>query len=187
MRLRYSLPFAVLAPFMAGKTPLTEAVSFLPFSLFLAVASVFTAYFLFHKRWLPAYVASAVTMAGIFVTLYGWIFPSFNPLISPKSIGMSIQRIVPAGSPLWIYKDTMTDINFYAGRERIPILSTKTDLENRMKEIGTGYLLIKERDRRELERSLPYRVELMAEGAPKGKRWRLLRLTSLSESAGNSH
>lgn len=179
---------AVLAPLIAGKTPLNDAVSFLPFSLFLFSASMFTVYLFFRKRWLPAYFASALTMAGIFVTLYGWIFPYFNPLVSPKSIGMSVRRIVPAESPLWIYKDTMTDINFYARRERIPILLGKNDLKKRMKETGIAYLLIKERERRELEGSSAYRAELMAEGAPRGKRWRLLKLTSLSDDAkDNSH
>jgi 4-amino-4-deoxy-L-arabinose transferase-like glycosyltransferase len=156
---------------------LNHLASILPFSFFLLLASAITIYLLSCRLWLAVYLATALTMAGTMIMLYGWIFPLVNPLVSPKLIGKAIHRIVPPDDPLWIYKDTMNDINFYAARERIPVLREVGELEEKIKARGKGYMLIRERDHRKLNDSLPYRTQVLAEGAQRGKKWKLLSIT----------
>jgi hypothetical protein len=79
---------------------------------------------------------------------------------SRRSFALEITRLVPRDLPLYIYADTMNDFNFYLARAVMPVLLAPTDVEKLLDAGQTGYILIKERDLKNLKIAAPVRIVL---------------------------
>ncbi|HEX6769287.1 MAG TPA: hypothetical protein VF208_08040, partial [Candidatus Binatia bacterium] len=75
-----------------------------------------------------------------------WVFPYLEAFKSPRPFALEINRFVPVTAPLYIYADTMHDFNYYAGREKIPVVNSLPVLRNLLAAPQPGFLLVKERD-----------------------------------------
>jgi hypothetical protein len=79
-----------------------------------------------------------------------WLFPYLEGFKSHRRFSLEIRRVVPAGAPLYVYADSMHDFNFYTQREKIPVLTSATQIESLRAGPEKSYLLIKDRDIRRL-------------------------------------
>ena len=115
------------------------------------------------------------------VTAVLWVLPYLETFKSPRPFALEINRFVPATAPLYIYADTMHDFNYYAEREKIPVLNSPSAVENLLTAAQPGFLLVKERDLGRLP-MLP-RSWVIASDRKGRMPWHLVRLHSAPGSA----
>ena len=118
--------------------------------LILSLGGIFTVIFIRKRRPLKAVTAVVLLMASLTVCGSIWILPYVNQFKSRRSFSIEIKKFVPPTAPLYIYADTMNDFNFYTEREVIPVLSSAGEVADVLRQIGSSYLLIKERDLKSL-------------------------------------
>ena len=85
------------------------------------------------------------------------ILPYFDKYKSPRLLAELVKSEIPKAAQLFIFRSTMTDFNYYAQRETIPVLETQADLDKAAAQYQPAYLLINEKDLKYLNaaRSLP--------------------------------
>jgi len=132
----------------------------IPESVTLAAGGALALYFVLRHRPLRSVSAVVLMMAlGIF-SASQWIFPYVEQFKSRRSFAVEINRLVPRELPLYIYADTMNDFNFYLARAVMPVLPTPADIEKLLDAGQTSYILIKERDLKNLKIVAPARLVL---------------------------
>ena len=122
----------------------------LPASAVLVVGGSLVVYFVQRHRPLPVVAALGAMTTAALVASWVWVFPHLETYKSPRRFALEVGRIVPAWAPLYVYADSMHDFNFYAQREKIPVLTSATQIESLRLGREKSYLLIKERDMRRL-------------------------------------
>lgn len=116
----------------------------------MGAGTLLTAYAAWRKPIPLVCTALAGTMAAGIVVLAYSVFPFVDRFKSPRPVVEAIARHAAASTPLFIYADSMHDYNFYAGRELIPVISATGGLDKLRREAGLGFLLVKQKDLREL-------------------------------------
>jgi len=122
----------------------------MPASAVLAVGGICAMAFIRRRQPLRAFASVSIMMTGTILTVSLWIFPYLERIKSPRLFSLEVNKIVPAGTPLYIYADTMNDFNYYLAREVIPILSSPAAFDALLARQQNGYILIKERDLKKL-------------------------------------
>jgi hypothetical protein len=111
-------------------------------------------------------------LAGVSLSI--WVLPYINQFNSRRAFSKRIKELVPATAPLYIYADRMDDFNFYTEREVIPVLSSPAEVENAHRQLGSSYMLIKEKDLRKLSTVDPGGV--LIAGSISSTSWNLVAL-----------
>jgi hypothetical protein len=147
----------------------------LPFAFVMAAGGLITVRSIWHR--LPCWVfcSTVLTTAAGMLCLSVWVLPSVDPYKSPRFLSLQVKERVPSVEPLYVYADTMNDFNFYTEREVIPILSSEAELGQAISKAPLIYLLIRERDAKQLAFGKAARV--LGEGDIGGKKWSLIRLS----------
>jgi len=143
----------------------------------MGAGTLLTAYAAWRKPIPIMCCAVAGTMATGIVALAYSIFPFVDRFKSPRPVAAAVAGHI-AATPLYIYADSMHDYNFYAGRKLIPVISTADRLDKLRQEAGSGFLLVKHKDLRELggqNQDLIDRKIAVDQRAP-GRWWYLLPL-----------
>ena len=120
-------------------------------------------------------ISTVLTVALVALSVAIWILPFIDRYKSARSFALEVNRIVPSTEPLYIYADSMNDFNYYTRREVIPILSSPTDVKNLLQKVKNIYLLVRDRDIKDLEST--EKVAVLAEGSVGSKWWRLAKVT----------
>jgi 4-amino-4-deoxy-L-arabinose transferase-like glycosyltransferase len=115
-------------------------------SLVLTTGGALAAVLLLRRELVKAMITIVALMTLSIVTAVLWVLPYLETFKSPRPFALEINRFVPATVPLYIYADTMHDFNYYAEREKIPVLNSPSALENLLTAAQPGFLLVKERD-----------------------------------------
>jgi 4-amino-4-deoxy-L-arabinose transferase-like glycosyltransferase len=146
----------------------------LPFAFVMAGGGLITVRSVWRR--LPSWVffSTVFTTAGGMLCLSVWVLPLVDPYKSPRFLSLQVKERVPLTEPLYVYADTMNDFNFYTGREVIPILSSEAELGQAISKARSIYLLIRERDSKQL--AFEKKARVLAEGDIGGKKWSLIRL-----------
>jgi 4-amino-4-deoxy-L-arabinose transferase-like glycosyltransferase len=158
-------------PFFVGLLAPDAVFISIPFTLILIVGAVAAMIALW--RWRPPAIFGFTSAMFIVGSLYlAWaIFPFLDRYKSPRSFSTMINELVAPADPLYIYKDTMNDFNFYSGREVIPVLSSPDDWAAATARAGTVYVLVRDRDMSELDLE---RAVAVGNARVGGKKWRIL-------------
>jgi 4-amino-4-deoxy-L-arabinose transferase-like glycosyltransferase len=143
-------------------------------SLALTLGGISTAFFQVKQKAQPMIGSLALTMLLVTVSASLWLFPVIDQVKSPRPFASAVKEAVPPSSPLYIYRDTMNDFNFYSEREVIPVLTSRSAIERALLGQKNLYLLVKENDLRAL--GLDREGVILREGQKGGKSWRLLLL-----------
>ena len=103
-----------------------------------------------RRRPAPVATSLGAMMLLLTVTAAFWVFPRLEPFKSHRQFAAEINRRVPAAAPLYVYEDTTNDFNYYARREKIPVLDAPAEIA-RLRDAGEkSYVLVKERALRKL-------------------------------------
>jgi 4-amino-4-deoxy-L-arabinose transferase-like glycosyltransferase len=122
----------------------------LPASLVLAAGGGFTVALILRRKVLAAVASVSAMMLFTMAAAVLWLFPYLEGFKSHRRFSLEIRRVVPAGAPLYVYADSMHDFNFYTQREKMPVLTSATQIESLRAGPEKSYLLIKDRDIRRL-------------------------------------
>jgi len=136
----------LLVPPAAWRLRPDALLPLLPASLVLTAGGSLTAVLLFRHDLGKAMIAIVAMMTLSIGTAVLWVFPYLETFKSPRPFALEINRFVPLTAPLYIYADTMHDFNYYAGREKIPVVNSLSAVKNLLAAPQPGFLLVKERD-----------------------------------------
>jgi 4-amino-4-deoxy-L-arabinose transferase-like glycosyltransferase len=123
----------------------------LPAALVLTAGAIFALYFIFRRCAIETFYVIIGMMALIVIAASVFIFPYLEKFKSPRPFSLTIKRLVPAQTPLYVFADTMNDFNYYTGRAVIPVLTSSDEVKHVSGQPPGGYLIIKSRDLRKLE------------------------------------
>ena len=132
----------------------------LPASVTLAVGGAMTVRFIWQHRPLRAAMAIALLMTLGMISASLWIFPYVEQFKSRRLFSLEINKLVPSNTSVYIYADTMNDFNFYLERAVMPVLATLADVEKLLSGSQTSYILIKDRDLKNLKMIAPGQIVL---------------------------
>lgn len=136
----------LLVPVAAWHMRPDALLPLLPASLVLTTGGVLAAVLLLRRELVKAMIAIVALMTLSIGTAVLWLFPYLETFKSPRPFALQISRFVAATAPLYIYADTMHDFNYYAERDKIPVLNSPSALENLLTAGQPGFLLVKARD-----------------------------------------
>jgi len=123
-----------------------------PSGAVLAVAGFLAVHFVRQNR--PFAVATTVAgmMALSTFSAALTIFPYLEKFKSHRPFSAEIKKLVPPTALLFVYADSMNDFNYYAERPAIPVVSSPRQLDALIDAPAGGFILVKERDLRDLPR-----------------------------------
>ncbi|MGH7823657.1 MAG: ArnT family glycosyltransferase [Candidatus Binatia bacterium] len=122
----------------------------LPSVFVMAAGGLAGVYFIQQRQPWKLFHSMVLMMLFTVVTASLLIMPYIDKYKSSRSFSLELKGKVAPGVPLYIYADTMNDFNYYTEREVIPIIKSKSQVEELLSEGSTGYLLVKERDLKRL-------------------------------------
>ena len=102
------------------------------------------------------------------------VLPYLDGYKSPRPLGEFIRSHVTAESPVYVFKSTMADFNYYARRETIPVVDSVDDVTRLTLPGRSSYLLANDKDLKQF--NLDARFKVVAEHQIGGRKWYLLRL-----------
>ena len=143
----------------------------IPSSLVLAFAGTLAVVAILRPQPNAALVSVSAMMLLTTITASVWIFPYLEQFKSHRLFSREITETVPFKAPLYVYADTMNDFNYYTGRELIPVLAKWEKLVKLREAPETSYLLIGERDLKQLP---PLPATTLASRALSSTTWYLL-------------
>jgi 4-amino-4-deoxy-L-arabinose transferase-like glycosyltransferase len=143
-----------------------------PTALTIAAAGIVIAGFAWQRK--PAWVVTGTVLMMTIATLCAsvWIFPYLEQFKSRRPFSLEVRSIVPPTTSLYIYADIMNDFNYYTGREVIPVLRSRAEVEELLRQSQDGYILIKDRDLKSLSPFAPGKI--VATDAVGSTTWSLL-------------
>lgn len=122
----------------------------LPSTIVAASGGLAATALILRRRPEPVAISLGAMMLLLTVTAAFWVFPRLEPFKSHRQFAAEINRRVPAAAPLYVYEDTTNDFNYYARREKIPVLDAPAEIA-RLRDAGEkSYVLVKERALRKL-------------------------------------
>jgi ribosomal protein L32E len=82
---------------------------------------------------------------------------------------------LPADSQVYVFKSTMADFNYYAQREKIPVVGSADEVKKLMSSGQEAYLIVNEKDLKKFK--LDSMFNAVTEYQIGEKKWYLLRLS----------
>jgi len=112
----------------------------------LLIAGVVGVVYVCRSRPLNVAAVTAALMAVTVICTSIWLMPYLESFKSPRWFSNQVRKVVPPGTPVYIYADTMNDFNYYMGREIIPVVPNASAVDRLLKTKQDSYLIIKDRD-----------------------------------------
>lgn len=165
---------AALSPLIYRIEPALFLLSF-PISAILiaGAAGIFVSVRRYRMEW---FIFSLLTvLLGTFVIVSVGVFPYLDKYKSPRPLGEFVRLRLPAKSPVYVFKSTMADFNYYAGREEIPVIKSEDEVR---KMAATGreiYLLISDRDLKQLKATTG--ANFVTDDDIGGRKWYLVKIS----------
>ncbi|HXF74919.1 MAG TPA: hypothetical protein VNN13_02410, partial [Methylomirabilota bacterium] len=97
-----------------------------------------------------------------------------NRFKSPRPLAEYVKSRIPPDASVYVYQSTMSDFNFYAGREEIAVVPSPQALERLRAQSKESYLLIDEKHLTEIAQNPA--LPLVAERQIGNRKWYLLKL-----------
>lgn len=123
----------------------------LPSAFVLAAGGLAGAYFMRTRQPWHLLQATILMMLLAVLTASFWILPYVDRYKSSRALSLELKKKIPPEAPLYVYADTMNDFNYYTEREVIPVIKSKREVEDLLTQDGLGYILVKERDLKNLK------------------------------------
>ena len=148
-------------------------------AIFLTVILLTGAAIMFHaltKRNLTLYFSSLISvLLGLSIVSSVGILPYLDKYKSPRYVGEFVKEHVPESAPVYVFQSTMSDFNYYARRERIPVVASGNALAELVASRPETYLLIHDKDLRQVK-ELKQTADIVMEQRIGERKWYLIRL-----------
>jgi hypothetical protein len=112
----------------------------------LLIAGVVGVVYVCRSRPLNVAAVTAALMVVTVICTSIWVMPYLESFKSPRWFSNQVRKVLPPGTPVYIYADTMNDFNYYMGREIIPVVPNASAVDRLLKTKQDSYLIIKDRD-----------------------------------------
>jgi len=112
-------------------------------------------------------------MLGTLIIASVGIMPYLDKYKSPRPLGDFVRSRVPRSAPVYVFKSTMADFNYYAEREEIPIVESADEISKAAAGRET-YLLINDRDLKQVKSKIE--AESVAEQEIGGRKWYVIKV-----------
>jgi len=166
----------VATPIAARLIDKSLLVVLLPLALWQIVGAAVLFRLLKRHEVGPFVWALSFQIATTFVCVSVFIFPYLNKYNSPRPVAELIRKIVPPAEPVYVFRRTMNDFNFYSVRDVMPILSTVAEVEKLLSRRSNAYLLVSNEDRKD-----PWfkdKGRVVTENKVGERKWSLVRLSA---------
>ena len=131
--------------------------------------------FLRKERLEPFVFSLLFVLLGTFLVASIGVFPYLDGYKSPRPIAEYIRYQLTTDSPVYIFKSTMADFNYYARRESIPVVNSADDVTKLSLSGRNCYLLVNDKDVKQF--NFDSRFNVVTEHQIGEKKWYLLRLS----------
>ena len=99
-----------------------------------------------------------VVLVAVSVIASAGVLPYLDKYKSPRAVGEFIRSRVPHDAPVYVYQSTMADFNYYAGRERIPVVASGNDLAGLARSDQKVYVVINDKDLKEIKSKVKFDI-----------------------------
>ena len=121
------------------------------------------------------FLSLLAVLLGTFLVAAVGVFPYLDAYKSPRPIAEYVRSRLPLGASVYVFKSTMADFNYYARRERIPVVDSADDVTKLSLSGRNRYLLVNGKDARQFK--FDSRFNIVTEHQIGEKKWYLLRLS----------
>jgi 4-amino-4-deoxy-L-arabinose transferase-like glycosyltransferase len=129
-----------------------------------------------RKQHLTLYFFSLISvLLGLSIVSSVGVLPYLDKYKSPRNVGEFVKEHVPENTPVYIFQSTMSDFNYYARRERIPVVVSGNALAELAALQGETFLLIHDKDLKRAK-GLEQPGDIITEQRVGEKIWYLIRL-----------
>jgi 4-amino-4-deoxy-L-arabinose transferase-like glycosyltransferase len=112
---------------------------------------------------------------GTFIVASAGVFPYLDRYKSPRPLGEFVRFRLPADSPVYVFKSTMADFNYYARKEKIPVIRSGDEV-NKLAAVGReAYLIVNDKDLKQVKSSTKANVVTLHQVGE--REWHLLRFS----------
>ena len=145
----------------------------LPMALALIAGSGGMIVFL-GQRIMHSFLASFIALL-VGASLVGslGVLPYLDRYKSPRPVGEFVKNHASPAAPVYVFQSTMSDFNYYAQREKIPVIGSKVELAKLREANAQLYLLIKDKDLNDVGPRQNY--DIVTEQRVGERKWYLLR------------
>lgn len=146
-----------------------------PLSLILVGGSIGMILRLGRKRIATFFSTFVIVLLGLLFIGSVGVMPYLDKFKSPRLMGEFIMRHVPIEAPVYIFRSTMTDFNYYARRGAIPVINSRNEVEKLFSQNQGAHLLINEKDLKQL--NLEQKPNIVTEKQVGERKWYLIKLS----------
>ena len=131
--------------------------------------------FLQRKRLELVLLSLLAVMLGTSLVASIAVFPYLDGYKSPRPIGEFVRSHLAADSRVYVFKSTMADFNFYARREKLPVVNSADDVKKLTLSGQEVYLIINDKDLKQFKFDSMFNA--VTEQQIGEKKWYLLRFS----------
>ena len=114
-------------------------------------------------------------MLGTLVIVSIGIMPYLDNYKSPRPLGEFVRSRVPATAPVYVFKSTMADFNYYAQREEIPVLNSGEEINKAAAAHREAYILINDKDLKQVKSTI--KADVITEQEIGERKWYVLKIS----------
>jgi hypothetical protein len=115
-------------------------------------------FFLAQKR-LRFFMASFVgLLLGLSLISSVGVLPYLDRYKSPRPIGEFVREYLDGASPVYVFQSTMADFNYYARRERMPVIPSWEGVRKLVASNRSMFLLIDDKDLQTIDPMQSYQI-----------------------------
>jgi hypothetical protein len=101
------------------------------------------------------------------------VLPYLDRYKSPRPVGEFVKNHASPAAPVYVFQSTMSDFNYYAQREKIPVIGSMVELAKLMEANAQWFLLINDKDLNDVGSRQNY--DIVTEQQVGERKWYLLR------------
>ena len=165
----------IATPLITYKFERSLLLSAVPLAAMLLAGSTVMIVSLKRKELYAFFWSFVALLIGVSLVTSLSVLPYLDKYKSPRTVGEFVKHHVPESIPVYIFQSTMSDFNYYAGRDSIPVISSEEEIAKLTTSSSQAYLLINDKDLKETKRFKENR-EVVIERRIGERKWYLLRL-----------
>jgi 4-amino-4-deoxy-L-arabinose transferase-like glycosyltransferase len=151
----------------------------IPLAIIFVAASTTMLYALRKQNFILYFSSLVSLLLGLSITSSVRVLPYLDKYKSPRNVGEFVKEHVPESVPVYIFQSTMSDFNYYARRECIPVVASEKVLAELAGSRAETYLLIHDKDLKQVK-VLEQTGDIITEQRVGERKWYLIRVPRLA-------
>jgi 4-amino-4-deoxy-L-arabinose transferase-like glycosyltransferase len=121
------------------------------------------------------FISFAALLLGLSLVGSAGVLPYLDTFKSPRPIAEFVRFHLPKSQPVYVFKSTMVDFNYYARRDEIPVVASEDEVAKLAHSGREAYLIINDKDLKRFR--LGTKFKIVTESRVGERRWYLLDLS----------